>query len=75
MQKATKVFFIGIGGSSMSGLARFMKWKGCEVCGSDKFASHKTDALESEGFKVFIGHKGENIHSRRQSRKTIRQGA
>ena len=56
-----KVFFIGIGGSSMSGLARLMKWRGCTVCGSDKTASHKTEALESEGIKVFIGHRAENV--------------
>ncbi len=61
MQETKKVFFIGIGGSSMSGLARYMKWKGCDVCGSDKFASHKTDALENEGFTIYIGHKGENV--------------
>ena len=61
MQETKKVFFIGIGGSSMSGLARYMKWKGCDVCGSDRFANHKTDALSNEGFTIFIGHKGENV--------------
>lgn len=56
-----KVFFIGIGGSSMSGLAKLLKWKGCTVSGSDKTASHKTDALRENGIEVFIGHKPENV--------------
>ncbi len=45
----------------MSGLARYMKWHGSTVSGSDKNASHKTDALTSEGIKVFIGHNRENV--------------
>jgi UDP-N-acetylmuramate--alanine ligase len=54
--------FIGIGGSSMSGLARFMLQKGCIVSGSDRDASHKTEALEKLGIKVYIGHRAENVH-------------
>ena len=54
--------FIGIGGSSMSGLARFMLQKGCAVSGSDRDASHKTEALEKLGVKVCIGHSAENVH-------------
>ena len=54
--------FIGIGGSSMSGLARFMLQKGCTVSGSDRDASHKTEALEKLGVKVYIGHSAENVH-------------
>lgn len=54
--------FIGIGGSSMSGLARFMLQKGCVVSGSDRDASHKTEALEALGVKIHIGHSAENVH-------------
>ena len=54
--------FIGIGGSSMSGLARFMLQKGCAVSGSDRDASHKTEALEKLGVKIYIGHSAENVH-------------
>ena len=54
--------FIGIGGSSMSGLARFMLQKGCAVSGSDRDASQKTEALEKLGVKVCIGHSAENVH-------------
>ena len=54
--------FIGVGGSSMSGLARFMLQKGCAISGSDRDASHKTEALEKLGVKVYIGHNAENVH-------------
>ena len=56
-----KLYFIGIGGSSMSGLARLMKWHGCEVSGSDRTSNHKTEALSECGIHVDIGHKGENV--------------
>ena len=56
-----KVHFIGIGGSSMSGLALLMQWHGCEVSGSDRTANHKTDALEKRGIKIYIGHDGKNV--------------
>ncbi|MFN4244776.1 MAG: UDP-N-acetylmuramate--L-alanine ligase [Brevinematia bacterium] len=56
-----KVFFIGIGGIGMSGLALILKSKGFEVMGSDKQKSEKTYELEKIGIKVFIGHSRENI--------------
>ena len=46
----------------MSGLARFMLQKGCAVSGSDRDASHKTEALEKLGVKIYIGHSAENVH-------------
>ena len=55
------IHFIGIGGSSMSGLGRFMLARGCKVTGSDRVASHKTDALTELGIRVFIGHRPENV--------------
>ena len=55
------IHMIGIGGSSMSGLALLMKGKGYCVTGSDKSASDLTERLQDEGIKVFIGHAEENI--------------
>ena len=55
------IYMIGIGGSSMSGLALMLKKLGCNVSGSDKTASHKTAHLQEEGINVFIGHDGKNI--------------
>ncbi len=54
--------FIGIGGSSMSGLAQLMQQKGCVISGSDSRASHKTEKLEAQGITVHIGHKPEFVH-------------
>lgn len=56
-----KVFFVGIGGIGMSGLALILKSKGFEVLGSDRQESEKTRELEKLGIKVFIGHSEKNI--------------
>ena len=40
--KGGRVHFIGIGGSSMSGLAGYLQELGYTVTGSDRTASHKT---------------------------------
>jgi len=55
------VHFIGIGGSSMSGLAEILLSKGYKVSGSDIKSSKATQKLESKGAQVFVGHKSENI--------------
>ena len=55
------VFFCGIGGCSMSGLATLMKTLGYTITGSDRDHSHKTDALNAHGIPVSIGHRAENI--------------
>ncbi len=58
-----RVFFIGIGGCSMSGLAKLMKWLGHSVAGSDRVRSHKTDALQDDGIEIYIGHNGANVEN------------
>lgn len=57
-----RVHFIGVGGSSMSGLAGLLKDEGYLVSGSDKTRSHKTDHLLEKGIDVHIGHAAENVH-------------
>lgn len=56
-----KIYFCGIGGISMSGLAELMCKKGFKVCGSDIKSTEITQHLESLGIKIFIGQKSENI--------------
>lgn len=56
-----KVFFVGIGGCSMSGLAKMMKWLGYEVAGSDQTKNHKVEALEQDGIEIHVGHNGDNV--------------
>ena len=59
--RGKRVHFIGIGGSSMSGLAGLLKEEGYIVTGSDRTRSHKTDALVEKGIPVTIGHEAESV--------------
>lgn len=57
-----RVHMIGIGGSSMSGLAGMLKTRGVLVSGSDSTRSSSTDALCARGIPVAIGHSADNVH-------------
>ena len=54
--------FIGIGGSSMHGLAELLKSRGVIVKGSDRDESYMTKKLEGMGIPVVIGHYAQNVH-------------
>ena len=57
------IYFVGIGGISMSGIAVILKnWK-YEISGSDSTESNQTRWLESQGIKVNIGQVEENINN------------
>jgi len=56
-----RIHFIGIGGISMSGLARLLVSRGFTVSGSDWHESALTKELETNGIKVSYGQKTENI--------------
>lgn len=56
-----KIFFIGIGGISMSGLCKLCKLDGVEVLGSDISFNEETAKLEKLGVKVFHSHTESNI--------------
>ena len=55
------IYFIGIGGSGLSALARMCKDLGFLVSGSDIKESETTKKLQEQGIIVHIGHKKENI--------------
>ena len=59
--KGKRAHFIGIGGSSMSGLAGYLHDTGYTVTGSDRTGSHKTEHLQQKGIPVFIGHDATNV--------------
>lgn len=61
LEKYKKIYMIGIGGISMSGIAKILKDFGYQVSGSDGSSSYQTDSLEAEGFNVNIGHNPDNI--------------
>ena len=56
-----KIFFIGIGGSGMSGLAEVLFNLGYEVSGSDIKKSDVTERLRVLGINLSIGHKVTNL--------------
>ena len=58
--KYKNVYFIGIGGISMSGLAEILKSRGVNVAGTDMKISDTTKHLENLGVKINIGHSGED---------------
>ena len=60
--KGKRAHFIGIGGSSMSGLAGYLKDMGFEVTGSDHAKTHKIEHLEEKGIKISIGQRAEAVH-------------
>ena len=55
------VHFIGIGGVSMSALAKYLFSLGFSVSGSDISKSRYTDELIKSGIKVYIGHSADNL--------------
>ncbi|MEG0508389.1 MAG: UDP-N-acetylmuramate--L-alanine ligase [Eubacterium sp.] len=56
-----KIFFIGIGGSSMSGLAGIALSQNFKVEGSDMIESSYTDKLKQNNVIIHIGHNYNNI--------------
>ena len=52
MGKYRNIYFIGIGGIGMSAIARYFKFKGCNVSGYDRTPSDLTAELEKEGIPV-----------------------
>ena len=57
------IYFIGIGGISMSGLADILLTEGFQVSGSDMKHSALTMNLENHGATIYYGQKAENLSS------------
>ena len=56
-----KIYFIGINGIGMSGLAKIMKCKGYDVKGADIAKNYVTEELLSMGITVYDEHNEENV--------------
>lgn len=56
-----QIYFIGIGGISMSGLAEILLSEGFTVAGSDRAPSELTHILEERGVKINYGQRRENL--------------
>ncbi len=61
MDKLTYVHFIGIGGISMSAIAKVLLHGGVRVSGSDSKRSKATEELEELGAVIYEGHSADNI--------------
>ena len=55
------VHMIGIGGSSMSGLAEMLLKEGYHLTGSDNANSHAVERLRNMGITVHVGHHKDNV--------------
>jgi len=60
--KDLRLFFIGIGGISMSALVHFSLSLGANVEGSDIFNNSQIKKLKKIGINIFIGHDEKNIN-------------
>ncbi|WGW14015.1 UDP-N-acetylmuramate--L-alanine ligase [Saxibacter everestensis] len=56
-----RVFFVGIGGAGMSGIARVMLMRGMDVAGSDARDSRVLTLLRAQGAEVFVGHDASHL--------------
>jgi len=55
------IHMIGIGGTSMSGIAEILLSRGHIITGSDIYETKITKRLQDTGIKVFIPHMAENV--------------
>ena len=68
IDKNKPIHMVGIGGTSMSGIAEIIFNMGYKVTGSDMNESTVTKRLSESGIQVFIGHNAENVENTRFSR-------
>lgn len=61
LKNTGSVYFIGIGGVSMSCLAEMSLERGLRVGGSDRTPSDLTHMLENKGITVYYGHRASQI--------------
>jgi UDP-N-acetylmuramate--alanine ligase len=61
MRRVSNIFFIGIGGAGMGGIAEVLLNEGYRISGSDIQAGAMTKRLSDLGVNVKIGHKSENV--------------
>ncbi len=57
-----RIHMIGIGGSSMSGLAQMLISKGYQVSGSDRTEGYLIGDVRAAGAQVYIGHAAKQVH-------------
>ena len=61
LKKDARIYFVGIGGISMSGLAQLARGYGFTVGGSDNHPSERTESLAEQGIEIYNSQESENI--------------
>ena len=61
LEKKKHIFFTGIGGIGMSGIAEILLDSGYEVSGSDRQLSDITVYLSEKGAHIYEGHRADNL--------------
>lgn len=59
--KISNLYFVGIGGAGMSGIAEILQNLGFEVSGSDVSPGKVTDYLQSQGVTIHTSHRASNL--------------
>lgn len=63
LKKVKKVHFVGIGGISMSALAKYSLSLGLTVSGSDVSKNEHTESLKKAGVKIYKKHRAGNVRN------------
>jgi UDP-N-acetylmuramate--alanine ligase len=58
-----KIYLVGIGGISMSGIAKYELSRGNQIFGSDIAENSETKTLQSMGATIFLDQKKENVEN------------
>ena len=61
IEKGARIYFIGIGGISMNGLARLAAHAGFVAGGSDNHPSERTEMLKEQGIAIYNSQIADNI--------------
>ena len=62
MRRVKHIYFVGIGGAGMGGIAEVLVNEGYRLSGSDIAENTVTERLSSLGVKIHIGHKAEQVN-------------
>ena len=62
MRRVKNIYFVGIGGAGMGGIAEVLVNEGYRLSGSDIAENSVTERLASLGAKIYIGHDAEQVH-------------
>ena len=68
---SSRIHFVGIGGSGMSGIARIVAARGGKVSGSDLHDSPTLDSLRAIGIEIFANHDAKNVTSLRPGKDIV----